>query len=732
MKRFVILLSVLVFLAASCKKDVNNKPSENPPPESPAGILPKEVTVKNITLVFPANINMDVASCSIYSQSFISYPEEDGGFNVAYEKGFPNIAWVFDKNKNIILAGFITDTSKTISVGSTAEVLLYFGLGTTFQPLEVIQKYIAGTNTIPGMAEWKARLENIFIADPQMLNKHLFADALKETVAKVLKAGTTTERKPADVTVDANDIRSGLQIAENGFSSYTITNTIRRRSYAYLYKMNYTDKDGKSHTVNSEVSGSVASLSETKISPTTAIRDYKGVLQDWAAGNGEKFAATVSSPIDVPLEDNESMANFKVRVVGPGMPVSKSMTTYERERWWNATLQTALFDFLLPAVLDVIGHKEFLNNVNAPGNKLEGLEDMVKKTGDLIAVIPTLSDALEAGNYSTLISDVFYTIVNGKMSNKTDEWIKAIYYAMGNYVMKAGSNYYADPSAFDDRVENLVKILEMVDIGMKAIDYGRIAKAIVQSKTLEEWDLKAREVQINLDPPSFSIGKGGTQNLTAYIKTSLGAEPPVIEYEWVTTGKYGYLTDERGHQGNSFSSSLNTVTYHENDTSTGEGDKTDSVKVNVYVKKGTDRTKIGSSASIAKIAKQQVFNVGVVTYINISPRTPVNGEPRYYAGNPSWHATIPAVAGAKSYDVRTIINGEKGPVNHKTVTGDETTFGISGLIGTAGGTNCDRAGLFLKDGLNQKQMEEEKARQEALISCWQSKGITGAEIIVYF
>src|SRR5690606_590875 len=159
---------------------------------------------------------------------------------------------------------------------------------------------------------------------------------------------------------------------------------------------------------NSNISGSVTSLSETKISPTTAIRDYKGVLQDWAAGNGQNFAATVSSPIDVPLEDNEAMANFKVRVVGPGMPVNISMTTFERERWWNVTLQTALCDFLLPAVLDVIGHKEFLNNVNAPGNKLEGLEDMVKKTGDLIAVIPTLSDALEAGNYSTLIKDVFY------------------------------------------------------------------------------------------------------------------------------------------------------------------------------------------------------------------------------------------------------------------------------------------------------------------------------------
>lgn len=715
MNRLTILVSALFFVTVSCKKEVNNKPDETPP-RSTISVLPKDVTTKSIDLIFPANTAVDAASCSIYSQSFISYSEKDGSYTIAYEKGFPNIAWVLDKNKNVILAGFITDSTKTISVGSTAEVLLYFGLGTTFQPDEVIQKYIKGANSVPGMAEWKAQLENIFLSDPQMLNKHLFAGALKQMVVSVLDVGTTTERKAADITVDANDIRSGLQIAEAGLSSYTITNTSRRRGYAYLYKMNYTDKDGKLHTVNSEVSGGISSLSETKISPTTAIRDYKGVLQDWIAGNGEKFASTVSSPIEVPLEDNESVANFKVRVIGPGMPVNKSMTSYERERWWNITLQTALFDFLLPAVLDVIGHKEFLNSIHAPGNKMEGLENMVKKTGDIIGAIPTLSDALEAGDYSTLIPDVFYTIVNGKLSSLTDDFIKSIYFAMGNYMMKAGSNYYTDPSAFDDRVENLVKVLEILDIGMKAIDYGRIARAIVKSKTLEEWDLKAREVQINLDPPSFETGEGKSKVLTAYIKTSLGTDPPVIEYEWETSGKYGYLTDERGHQGKAFSSSLNKVTYNVSAKDFSSGIFRDTINVAVYVKKGANRIKVGTSMSVA-IINNDVFSVSWKGNVNIVPKKDINGKDVYDASNPYFSAEFKERKDAKYYNIRII---RKDGVKTTGTRYNADAFPIKGgmvqykmAIGRS----------FHYFDLTESQAAEERTRQEQMLNDYVGSGI---------
>ena len=115
--------------------------------------------------------------------------------------------------------------------------------------------------------------------------------------------------------------------------------------------MNYTDLDGNKTNIHTTVDGTASPVATASISQTGAIRDFKGVLQDWAAGKGAEFAATTTDPIQIPLEDNEQQANFKVRIVGPGKPVSAAMTSAERERWLNVSLKTALFDFLMPVVL---------------------------------------------------------------------------------------------------------------------------------------------------------------------------------------------------------------------------------------------------------------------------------------------------------------------------------------------------------------------------------------------
>ena len=50
-----------------------------------------------------------------------------------------------------VSAGFVTGSTNIISVGSTAEVLLYMGMGTTFQPYEVMEKFINGISKVPGV-----------------------------------------------------------------------------------------------------------------------------------------------------------------------------------------------------------------------------------------------------------------------------------------------------------------------------------------------------------------------------------------------------------------------------------------------------------------------------------------------------------------------------------------------------------------------------------------------------
>ncbi len=733
MKIFKLAVSIflLVSLLAACKKEIDSTPTRGPKPPLPDGITTREMKIS-----LPPEVNIDPATCNIFSQSFYAKRIDSGGFKVPYTAGKPNVAWVFDKDENAILAGFVTDSSNTISVATTAEVLLYIGTGATYQPNEVMAKFINGIGSVPGVAEWKTELEGIFKSDPLMLKKGLFIEPLKTRVTAFINSGVI-KRKPADITVDANDIRSGLQLADSGLNNFIIKNSIRRRAQAFVYKMSYTDMQDKTVTVNNTISGSLTALSSTRLPQPGGIRDFKGVLQDWASGKGIDFFTVTSPQIEIPLEDNEKSAKFKVRVIGPGKPVSIPMTSDERGRWWNLSVQTALLDYLLPAFTDVVGHKDLAKKMNDKldiGDNQKSLVKLIEKTSDLIAAIPAASDAIEAGDFDKVIPDVFYAIVNSSMGNAADEWIKALYESVADYVEANVSDFYKDPSFIEDRLENLMAILGIVDMGLKAVDYARITKAILQSNTIEEWDLLAREVQINISPVEFSVGTGGEQKLTAHIKTDLGAGNPVIEYQWETSGKYGHLKDDRGHEGTSFSSSLDNVSYLATATYPGSGEHKDTIKVTVYLKQGQTKSKIGEAKSVGTLTNKEVVVVNVATHVNVAPsRVDMNGNQLYKASNPTWDASITPRPGAKSYTMRVIKNGEKLSPVTKTPSPSDTIWRYpGGNIGTANGTDCSRSGMFAKIDLNAAQAAEERTRQEALIACWIGLGITAVEFTIEY
>lgn len=710
----ILVVAGIAFLYNSCKK-VDQKPDTKPPDKE----IPAGVATKSIKIIFPEGTTIDPATCRIFSLSIDGVLQTDGTYKVPYVQGKPNIAWVFDKDKKVILSGFITDSTSGISTATTAEVLLYLGLGTSFQPFEITQKFVNGIRNVPGVAEWKTEVETMFKNDPLMLSKGLFKDVLKSRVDAIIATGVI-KRKPADITVDANDIRSGLQLAESGLSNFTVTNTVRRRAYAFVYKMAYTDTNNVKVSVNDIVDGSDAAISSTIVTPTGAIRDYKGVFQDWIAGKGLEFAKTETGLIEIPLEDNERTADFKVRVIGPGMPVSAPMTTQERERWLNVSLQTALFDFLLPAVLDAIGHNELLGKMNpslATGDQLKNIEKMLKYTEDIIVALPKASDALEKGDFKTIFTEVFDAIVNNRLGGLTDDFIESIYYCAGNFVMENGSDYYTDPSRFDDRVEDLVAVLEVVDMGLKVIDYGRLTKAIVESKTIESWDLKAREVQVNIDPKEFSVGRNGNQQLKVYIKTDLGKDPPVIEYEWKTEGKYGYLYDDRGHKGKEFTSSLDNLYYQQDSTVAIQGGETDTIHLTTYIKKGTTRTKIGTATAIARITKDEVFTTPLTPNVGIRQNgQDSQGNPLYDAFNPYFTAEWHERKGVKSYSIRIFKDGVfKAPYSYPPSSFPVEDGNVKYTLRIGG--------LFAKLGMNESQMLEEKARQEKMLADYNASQI---------
>lgn len=723
----ILFALVLVILFSACKKN-HDKPAQTPTPTGPE--LPEGVHTKEVQIILPENSPVDLAGCEIYSLALTSGVDAGGKSKAVYSMGNPNIMYVFDKNKNLILAGFITDSTNTISVASTAEVLIYSGLGVSFEPYEVRQVFISSIGKVDGVPKWKTKLEEIFKSDPLMLKKGLFVEPLKEALASLKKNGTIL-RKPADITVDANDTRSGLQLAESGLNHFTLTNNFRRRAHTFIYKMGYTDLDGKKHYVNSEINGDVAAISDKKITPTTAIRDWAGTMQSWMAsymaGKQLEFASTTSDPIEIPLEDNELQAKFKVRVVGPGMPSYMSMTSTENERWKNLALQTVLFDYMMPILLDAMGHNEILQKMNssfALGNNLENLQKLVNGCRLLIEAIPAASDALESGDYGKVVTEVFFSIANGSAGLAGGALLKLVYESIADYVYTNGSEYYKDALVFDDRLDDLTSVLQILDMGLKLVDYLRITSAIADSKTLEEWDLVAKEVQLNLDPKEFTLGMDEQKKLTTYIKSDLGSDAPVIEYAWETTGKYGYLWDDRGHKGTSFSSSIKEAYYlcTVKESDLDDGKHADTIKVTAYLKSGQTRTKIGTAVSLARITKENknVFIVPLTPDINIKKIVAQNGKVSYNFGPPFFHAEFEPRTGARYYMIRHIrpdgtMSAQSTPTL-KLIEGKEV---YNVLIGS----------MIFGDGVSEAQMLVAKERNQKLIDAYPFNAI---EVTVYY
>lgn len=722
MKKLTGLLVALLFAVffSACKKDVQQE-NVFPQPPVPGEELPAGIESRSIKVVTPANINFDLSGATLFSLSFETKIDDQGVVKAAYRKGYPGIAYVFDKNHNIILAGFITDSTSTISAASTAEVLLYFGMGTAFQPYEVMGKFINSIGKVTGVQQWKDEFEGMFKSDPLVLHKGAFAQALKVKAEALIASGQIAGR-PADITVDANDIRSGLQLAEAGLNKFNITNTIRRRAQAFVYKMKYKDLNGISHTVNQNISGSVTSIASIKLSPTLAIREYKGVIQDWAAGKGLEFAATESGPIDIPFEENESEADFKVRVIGPGLPVMKALTSDEKERLLNLSLQTLTFDYLLPFMLDMVGHKETLQKMNSRfslGQNVENLEALLKKTSDLVFTIPAASDAMEAGDYTKAFREVVAGLVNGRMRTAADEWIRYLYKNVGDAVMEMGGPDIKPDQGdlFKKRAEKLLRVLETIDIGMKLIDYSRLTKAILASDALEEWDLKAREVQVNLEPKEFTLGPLDQKALTTYIKTTIG-EDQLVEYHWETTGKYGYLWDDRGHKGVAFTSSLKEAWYLCNalESDLSQGENIDTIKVTAYLKQGQTLTRIGTATSLAKINKD-IFTLGWTPNVNIWEVEESNGKVTYSASNPYFTAEFTERKDAKSYSIRIV--RKDGTKAAPTVYVPSQLTIENGIVRYRLGIG----GLFLKIGMNASQRDAEITRQEKMLADYVGNGI---------
>jgi|GEM_PF-701573 len=544
-----------------------------------------------VQVTVPEGSNYSHNGSKVMSYSTLSDVDATGKSNAAHTKQSVSVAYVFDKNDKIILAGFITDSSRVISPASTAKVLLYWAHRLQFQPFGLTESYLKLIDQIPGVMEWVDEFEKIFISDPMTLSNGSYTPALKNSMEKMTARNGVDiynlKSAASDIAVDGGDIRSGLQVAEDGLGKFSVTNYYRRRAHAFVYKMSFKDLNGDSHNVKDRIETSTKSDNNFTVDPIAGATSVLGVVGMWIEDTDNKgeSGSKKSDPVALDLADNETEAEYKVRIVGSGLPDTE-ITEVEDSKLFRLEMETFALDIVIPGMSMIMSLPETKDASPAPESAKEKIIEMVIT---MMGSFPDVYDEIKKGNYENAYKKLIENLYKAEQAANLADLADIVLDYKG----------ISDDNAlfYSAKTKNLIAIMNIFDTVLGATDIARVFKHVAASKAMEEWELTARSSQVKLLPKESSVVTFTQQKITAEVKNLDESGDIHPFFEWSTSGKYGTISDTKGNEGTSFESADKDIFYRSNakeaDLSDGDNWETIYVKAKLGSKViGTDTARV--------------------------------------------------------------------------------------------------------------------------------------------
>lgn len=602
---------IFSFYLFACQKD-HIEPDPGPPPGDTTKIT---WPVKNVQIEIPAGVKLDLSTLELHSLSQNAKISADGKAKAAFNKGYPSIAWVFDQQDRAVLAGFLTDSLSSISTASTAKVLLYFGYATMMEQYGMTSEFLKGIDQVKGVSDWIKTFDDQFKADPLVLDKGSYKESLRNALKKISGARkiNTSSKQPAvannqlknisDVVVLQNSEKSGLRISTPELSKVQLENIYRRRAWAFLYKTKSIADNGAVTTTTIESNTRVST--ETAVDPSGGFTSVSGVLGAWIEGPDkvQEFFAMKSGPFDIELDDNESEAEYKLRILGPGFPgTNKAISSQEIEKLTQLEIETLALDFLLPVMMEVVGNKDDLALIDGSRHVTGPIETFIEKTGSAIKLIPPVYEEIRKGSYNTALQKFIEALYAEGNAALFEDMVKL---TAGVLEILAQQKYYIPPGVdVFKEAERKTKILKIIDLGLFANDIARMGIHIAKSSQLEEWTIQARMPKVTLLPEKSEVVPLMEKKITCEIKNMQENGDTHPFFEWSTSGKYGKISDTKGHTNlASFASADNIVSYYSTATASqlGNGDNLEYI----YVVAKMGNTIIGRDTAIINVKKNR-------------------------------------------------------------------------------------------------------------------------------
>ncbi|WP_439473792.1 hypothetical protein [Algoriphagus formosus] len=606
-----------LFLCLSCGTE------EDPNPQNPANNDPLAgINTFTVSVDFPEGNQPDLTDATIWSWDRSSTLDDQNQGEVVIFPSEPAFSYLFDGQDRLLLIGLIDNDQQKIDLNSTAKTLLYWGLSGPFFEPELATRFFEEVESFPIWDDWRNEVEQAFLQDPYFLADPQVGERLGKLIEGIEpnfpNARINEDTKASDLLVDG-DIKSGLQVYQTGLSQFEVANTFRRRVTGFLYKTKVIDESGESKVLNEFPGLSNQKEAELKIEipVVTGITSFSGTVYEYLLGNTEKSFRVQTDPIDIPLNLDEKQAIWQLRTIGMGKGGS-NMNQAEISERTKLVMLTFTLDFVVPLIADGLTAKATAaKNTGAPKTQQDFWEALIIAVAGYVDQMPSVSQKVQDGELSEAVKDFFNIGYNQFGSIFLEDLARVA----AEIIYENAPANLPKPSLedFSKSAVRKAKILTTIDLMLKGSDYARKVHDIKSSKSLEVFEITAREIEINLEPRESKVSPENSIELTAFIKSSV-ADGQVIEYEWSTTGAYGYLFDDI-HEGKNFSSSKREVNYY---ASVKAGDvpdnAVDTVRVSTYIKQGPNRTKIGEDIAIVQIEDKIQFITGWEIFVPVSER----------------------------------------------------------------------------------------------------------------
>lgn len=576
MKKFLLFFisCIVIIFYPSCKKDKKNDP--------PKG---NNVTYIDVAVKLPAGISIDLSQTKVFTFGSEVKVGSDGKANIPFLKE-GQLVMLFDNSNNVMLESYITSTNKEISTKTTAQALLFQSSRIILLPDSFKLDFLSKSINNVKLNDYYSQFEQAFKSNPLVVNTETGRDLVSSTLNKLIQ-GNPINAFGKQVDVLDDDIKSYLQIMQDGDESVNISHTNYRRTHAFVYKTAYKDLQGYETVINSTINYDDAADKDIKVKKVT----YKANSHDMlsvALG----FKGAITGPISLPLSANESEATYKIRILGPGKTASVPLTNTEKSKLDELYYEYLAFDILAPIYLDALGYKSLIGDI-----KEEQLATFLDKVKIIAKTDPSIMENLRKASIKFTVSSFSKAAVAANQSNhQLAMFLVTSMQAAGTGNFPA-SQYKAE---YATSLENGINLLTQYVYGTY------VGPAIVfpvdYFEEIEEFEVKTKENTVKISPRESSIMKYANQTLTVEIDSSAPLDNgESYEYEWTTAGNFGKFKDASGAYVATTSTVKNAI-YH-GDNAPNE-DNIEQISLTVYIKEanGTKR-KFGTDKATINVKK---------------------------------------------------------------------------------------------------------------------------------